>query len=68
MVSVYAKDLTGIALFELIDLCFKCRPDPLDGKEFSQRKQETIARVKAELAKRDPSEVVDHLIDKLVRS
>ena len=65
MVSIYANDLTGVTVAELLDLCRRCRPEDLDGREFKQRKQDTLARAKAELAKRDPHELADLLTETL---
>ena len=66
MNSIYDRDLTGKTLSQLIDLCRRCSPEELDGREFAEHKRKALENFKSELLNRDPKEVIDHLIRLLV--
>jgi len=62
MTSIYKKDLTDLSIRELVDLCYKCRDEPMDGRDFSMHKQKTLARIILELRERDPHELAEMLV------
>lgn len=66
MASIYTKNLQSLSLLDLMDLCRKCRPEDLDGREFLLHKQETLDRIKEEFLSRDPNEVIDRLVNELL--
>ena len=66
MNSIYDRDLAGKTLSQLIELCRRCSPEELDGREFTEHKRKALEGFKRELLNRDPTEVIDRLVNELL--
>ena len=66
MNSIYDRNLANKTVSELIDLCRRCSPTALDGREFIEHKRRALEDFKRELLNRDPNKVIDNLVDELL--